>query len=83
MKKILFIHETKEIYQKILLSMNEIADVTWAKCFDEASNLLKEKEFSLLIMDIELTYGNENEFCSQIQHSHPETPVLYIKKYRH
>ncbi len=78
MKKILLIDDTKEIYQMVSHSVSEIAEVTWAKCLDEATNLLKEREFNLVILDIELPDGNGIEFCSQIKPSHPNTPILFI-----
>ncbi len=78
MKKILLVDDTKEIYQMVVKSVSEIADVTWAKCLDEASTLLKEKEFNLMILDIELPDGDGIEFYSRIKHSHPNIPVLFI-----
>ncbi len=78
MKKILLVDDTKEIYQMVVHSVGEVADVTWAKCLDEASALLKEKEFSLMILDIELPDGDGIEFCSRIKPSHPNIPVLFI-----
>ncbi len=78
MKKILLVDDTKEIYQMVVHSVSEIAEVTWAKCLDEASILLKEREFSLLILDIELPDGNGIDFCSKIKPIHPNIPVLFI-----
>lgn len=78
MKKILLIDDTKEIYQMVTHSANEIADVTWAKSLDEAAVLLKERKFHLVILDIELPDGNGIEFCSQMKPSHPDVPVLFI-----
>ncbi len=78
MKKILLVDDTKEIYQMVAHSVSGIADITWAKSLDEASTLLKEREFSLLILDIELPDGNGIEFCSKIKPFHPNIPVLFI-----
>lgn len=59
-------------------SVGEIAEVTWATCLDEASTLLKQQEFSLVILDIELPDGDGIEFCSRLKPTHPKTPVLFI-----
>lgn len=78
MKKILLVDDTREIYQLVVHSVGEIADVTWAKCLEDASTLLAEREFNLLILDIELPDGNGIEFCSRIKPIHPNVPVLFI-----
>ncbi len=78
MKKILLVDDTKEIYQMVVQSVGEIAEVTWAKCLDEASTMLNENEFNILILDIELPDGDGIEFCSRIKPNYPNTPVLFI-----
>lgn len=78
MKKLLLVDDSREIYQLVTHSVGEIADVTWAKCIIDASNLMLESEFNLLILDIELPDGNGIEFCSQIKVTHPNIPVLFI-----
>lgn len=78
MKKILLVDDTKEIYQMVLHSVSEIAEVTWATCLDEAKTLLKREQFSLMILDIELPDGDGIEFCSKIKPVHPDIPILFI-----
>lgn len=78
MKKILLVDDTQEIYQMVVESVGTTANVTWAKCLDEAGELLKEKEFNLLILDIELPDGDGIEFSFRIKPSHPKIPVLFI-----
>lgn len=78
MKKILLIDDTVEIYHMVVHSVRGAADVTWAKCLHEATVLLEERKFNLMILDIELPDGDGIEFCSRIKPIHPDVPVLFI-----
>ena len=82
MKKILLVDDIKEIYQMLLHSVNEVAEVTWANCLHEASVFLLEKNYHLLILDVELPDGNGIEYCSRIKALHPNIPILFITSHQ-
>lgn len=78
MDKILLVEDTKEIYQMVLQSVSQIAEITWAQSLAEARSALAKEEFQLLILDVDLPDGNGIEFCSSIQTAHPNTPVFFL-----
>ncbi len=81
MNQILLVEDSKEIYQMVLQSTLQLADLTWAKTIKEAKLILKNKAFDLLILDIELPDGNGIEFCSSIQSIHPHILVFFLSSH--
>lgn len=78
MSKILLVEDSKEIYQMVLQSVAQLADIVWAKSITEANNLLKGNTFNLFILDVELPDGNGFDFCSTLQASHSQIPVFFL-----
>lgn len=78
MNKILLVEDSKEIYQMVVQSVAQIADLTWAKSISEARTFLKGNAFSLFILDVELPDGNGIEFCSTLQATHSQVPVFFL-----
>lgn len=78
MNKILLVEDSKEIYQMVVQSVAQLADLTWAKSLAEARTHLKGNTFSLFILDVELPDGNGIEFCSTLQASHSQVPVFFL-----
>lgn len=81
MYQILLVEDSKEIYQMVLQSTQQLATLTWAKSIEEANAIFKSKVFDLLILDIELPDGNGIEFCSSIQATHPHTLVFFLSSH--
>lgn len=78
MNHILLVEDSKEIYQMVQQSTQQVADLTWAKSIEEAKTALNSRSFDLLILDVELPDGNGIEFCSSIQSSHPNILVFFL-----
>jgi DNA-binding response OmpR family regulator len=78
MSKILLVEDSKEIYQMVMQSVSQIADLTWATDIKEATKLLSEQSFDLAILDVELPDGNGIEFCSSIQAAYPNLLVFIL-----
>ncbi len=78
MRNILLVDDTQETYQMVLHSVGGIAELSWAKNINEATSMIKEKEFNLLILDVELPDGSGIDFCYKIQTSHADVPVLFL-----
>ncbi len=78
MDKILLVEDSKEIYQMVLQSVSQVAELTWATSIQEAKSVLAQSTFSLMILDVDLPDGNGIEFCSSIQTSHSHIPVFFL-----
>ena len=78
MNHILLVEDSKEIYQMVVQSIQQIAELNWAKSLEEATIQLSKHHFDLLILDIELPDGNGIEFCSSIQSTYPNIPVFFL-----
>lgn len=78
MNHILLVEDSKEIYQMVQQSTQQVAELTWAKSIEEARTALNAKSFDLLILDVELPDGNGIEFCSSIQSSYPNILVFFL-----
>lgn len=78
MKKILLVEDSEEIYQMVLMSVQSIAEITWAPNLTEARALSSHKDFHLLLLDRELPDGNGLTFCAEILQNNPLLPIFFI-----
>lgn len=78
MHNILLVEDSKEIYQMVVQSVAQIADLTWAKSVEEAKAELAKKNFDLIILDIGLPDGNGIEFCSSLQSTHSHISIFFL-----
>jgi DNA-binding response OmpR family regulator len=78
MSKILLVEDSKEIYQMVMQSVSQIAELTWASNIKIATDLLADQSFDLAILDVELPDGNGIEFCSSIQAAYPNLLVFIL-----
>lgn len=78
MNQILLVEDCKEIYQMVVQSTAQVAELTWAKSVEEARIKMSTKNFDLLILDVELPDGNGIEFCSSIQATHSHVSVFFL-----
>jgi DNA-binding NtrC family response regulator len=54
------------------------AEVEWRLCGEEALELLKEKEFDVVVTDINLDSMNGLELCQKVTENRPDIPVVVI-----
>jgi two-component system invasion response regulator UvrY len=67
---------------KVLLkSMNPAADVKSAENFSDALQLLKQEEFDLVILDINIPGGNNISMMDTIRLHRPKVPILIFTSY--
>jgi DNA-binding response OmpR family regulator len=78
MNNILLVEDSKEIYQMVSQSVQQIAELHWAKSLEEATLKLSNQTFDLIILDVELPDGNGIEFCSSIQSRYPNVLVFIL-----
>lgn len=78
MNNILLVEDSKEIYQMVLQSVAQIAELSWAKSLEEAKLTLAKQNFDLMILDVELPDGNGIEFCSGLQATHSHVPIFFL-----
>jgi DNA-binding response OmpR family regulator len=78
MNHILLVEDSKEIYQMVIQSVQQIAELHWAKSLKEATDKLANNTFNLIILDVELPDGNGIEFCSSIQATYPNITVFFL-----
>lgn len=78
MNRILLVEDSKEIYQMVLQSTAQIAELSWAKSLEEARAELLKHPFDLLILDVDLPDGNGIEFCASIQATYAPVLVFFL-----
>lgn len=78
MQRILLVEDTKEIYQMVVQSTSQIAELTWAKSVKEAKAEVARSSFDLFILDVDLPDGNGIEFCSSLQSTHSHTAIFFL-----
>jgi DNA-binding response OmpR family regulator len=78
MNRILLVEDSKEIYQMVVQSTTQIAELHWAKSVQEACAEIKKNNFDVILLDIELPDGNGIEFCSSIQSTHSHVSIFFL-----
>lgn len=78
MHKILLVEDTKEIYQMVVQSTTQIAELTWVKTVKEARDQIARNTFDLFILDVDLPDGNGIEFCSSLQATHSHIAIFFL-----
>lgn len=78
MNRILLVEDSKEIYQMVVQSTSQIADLTWASSVSQAKLALSKNSFDLIILDVDLPDGDGIEFCSSIQLTHSHVSVFFL-----
>ncbi len=78
MNNILLVEDSKEIYQMVIQSTAQVANLTWAKSVQEARSEISKKDFDLILLDVELPDGNGIEFCSSIQATHSHISIFFL-----
>lgn len=77
-KKVLLIEDSPEVFQMVQAVTSSIADVSWAKDLSEATKLLSEKKFHLILLDLNLPDGNGINLCAKIQANDPHTQIFIL-----
>jgi two-component system alkaline phosphatase synthesis response regulator PhoP len=78
MNRILLVEDSKEIYQMVVQSVAQIAELTWAKSVEEAKAEIVKQNFDLILLDVELPDGNGIDFCSSIQTTHSHVSIFFL-----
>lgn len=78
MYNILLVEDCLEIYQILLQSAGDISKIHWAQNLQEAREKLKGARFDLFIIDLGLPDGNGIDLCSQLQSTHPQSPLFIL-----
>jgi DNA-binding response OmpR family regulator len=78
MKKLILVEDSKEIFTLVKQAIGFMADITWVETIELARLELKNKEFDLVLLDVELPDGNGIEFCSEIQSKSPMLPIFIL-----
>ena len=78
MNRILLVEDSKEIYQMVVQSTAQIAELHWAKSVHEAKAEIEKNQFDIILLDIELPDGNGIEFCSSIQSTHSHVSIFFL-----
>lgn len=78
MNRILLVEDSKEIYQMVVQSTAQIAELHWAKSVHEAKLEIEKNQFDVILLDIELPDGNGIEFCSSIQTTHSHVSIFFL-----
>lgn len=78
MNRILLVEDSKEIYQMVVQSAAQVAELTWAKSVQDAKDEIAKQNFDLILLDVELPDGNGIEFCSSIQATHSHIAIFFL-----
>ena len=78
MKRVLLVEDAKEIQLMVVHSLQMIADVTWASDLASAREAIKQEEFDIYLLDVELPDGKGFDLCSTIQQVNPRTPIIFL-----
>ena len=82
MKQIMLVEDSKEIFTIVNQSVQFLAELTWVENIESAREKLKKQDFDLILLDIELPDGNGIEFCTELQTSHPMTPIFFLTSHQ-
>ena len=78
MNRILLVEDSKEIYQMVVQSVAQIAELSWAKSVEEAKAEIAKQTFDLILLDVGLPDGNGIDFCSSIQSTHSHISIFFL-----
>ena len=78
MKRVLLVEDAKEIQLMVVHSLQMIADVTWVSDLASAREAIKQEEFDIYLLDVELPDGKGFDLCSIIQQTNPRTPIIFL-----
>lgn len=78
MKRVLLVEDAKEIQLMVVHSLQMIADVTWVSDLASAREAIKQEEFDIYLLDVELPDGKGFDLCSTIQQANPRTPIIFL-----
>lgn len=78
MNRILLVEDSIEIYQMVMQSTAQLAELSWAKSVEEAKQEIAKNQFDLILLDVELPDGNGIEFCSSIQSTHSHISIFFL-----
>lgn len=78
MNRILLVEDSIEIYQMVVHSTSQIAELSWAKSVREAREEIAKHQFDVILLDVDLPDGNGIEFCSSIQATHSHISIFFL-----
>lgn len=78
MNRILLVEDSIEIYQMVVQSTAQVAELKWAKSVQEARDEIAKNHFDIILLDVELPDGNGIEFCSSIQSTHSHISIFFL-----
>lgn len=79
-KHILLVEDNQEIFQLVRSAVGDMASLKWAPTLELARKELAQKEFHILILDVELPDGNGIDFCQELQSNlkFKHVPILFL-----
>lgn len=78
MHKVLLVEDSKEIYQMVNQAIGNIVELSWSETVSDATKVMGQTSFSLVLLDVELPDGNGIDLCSKIQASNPSLPIFFL-----
>lgn len=78
MYKILLIEDAREVYNLVKMALGNGLELSWVSTIQEAQEVMSQKLFDLILLDIQLPDGSGIDFCYQVQSSSPETPIFML-----
>lgn len=76
--RILLVEDSKEVFNMVGRALNSGFEIDWAKSLNEGEAKVSEKQYDLVLLDVELPDGNGVELCYKLQESNPLLPIFFL-----
>lgn len=77
-QNVLLVEDSKEVYQMVKSAISSISELEWKDTVASAKEIISQKSFDLVLLDIELPDGNGLELCNYIQQNNPQLPIFFL-----
>lgn len=78
MNTILLVEDSSEINTLIQRALHNLCEITWVKTINEAKELIIQKNFDIILLDIELPDGNGLDFCAELNAKNSNQAIFML-----
>lgn len=78
MNTILLVEDSSEINTLIQRALHNLCEITWVKTINEAKELIVQKNFDIILLDIELPDGNGLDFCAELNAKNSNQAIFML-----
>ncbi len=78
MKRILLVEDCEEVHVMVVQALQSIAEVVWAANLATAREMMKQSNFDVFLLDVELPDGQGFDLCTTIQSLNPHSPIFFL-----